>query len=264
MINEELSRKTFDALWGRDNNPIGIATTGGRLSRDTQLVVMTSGDSLELQSILTELKGLLDEVLRIMFGPSNEQVPLALGEDGPAIIDNLVAAINDAAINVLQALDLTDTNSFGGSFAEGNTNSRGSTALRLPGALPISEEALRTCIGGPELPGLDTLVSLMSLTPNRADEPAEMTGDNLAPEPAQGHRRLSHFDRHRLGWASLTNAEQRVAELVALGLSNRQVSQHMFLSRGIIEDHLQHVFVKLGITSRVELGRYALIWSMLP
>jgi DNA-binding NarL/FixJ family response regulator len=61
--------------------------------------------------------------------------------------------------------------------------------------------------------------------------------------------------RPRDGWASLTASEQRVAELAARGLTNREVAGELFLSPYTINTHLRHVFTKLGIRSRVELAR---------
>jgi len=64
------------------------------------------------------------------------------------------------------------------------------------------------------------------------------------------------------GWLSLTQNEIRVAELVSLGLTNREIGQRMFLSRYTIDTHLRHVFDKLGIRSRVQLARVA--FAQLP
>jgi DNA-binding CsgD family transcriptional regulator len=60
------------------------------------------------------------------------------------------------------------------------------------------------------------------------------------------------------GWASLTNTEQSVADLVAEGLTNPQVAGRMFLSRHTVDFHLRQIFRKLAIGSRVELTRLAL------
>lgn len=57
------------------------------------------------------------------------------------------------------------------------------------------------------------------------------------------------------GWASLTSPEERVALVVAEGLTNAQVGARLFLSRHTVDFHLRQVFRKLGITSRVELVR---------
>ncbi len=53
----------------------------------------------------------------------------------------------------------------------------------------------------------------------------------------------------------LTPVERRVAELVAAGKSNREVSTELFLSVRTVEGHLSHVYGKLGVRSRVELAR---------
>ena len=57
------------------------------------------------------------------------------------------------------------------------------------------------------------------------------------------------------GWESLTGTETRVAHLVALGLTNRQVAKEIFVSRHTVDSHLRHIFRKLGIASRVHLAR---------
>jgi DNA-binding CsgD family transcriptional regulator len=59
------------------------------------------------------------------------------------------------------------------------------------------------------------------------------------------------------GWQSLTATETRVCELVARGLTNREVAAEMFLSAHTIAFHLRQVFRKLDIRSRVELTRLA-------
>jgi DNA-binding CsgD family transcriptional regulator/predicted negative regulator of RcsB-dependent stress response len=61
----------------------------------------------------------------------------------------------------------------------------------------------------------------------------------------------------RSGWASLTNAEVRVARIVAEGATNTQVANRLALSRHTVDFHLRHVFRKLGVRSRVELTRIA-------
>jgi len=53
---------------------------------------------------------------------------------------------------------------------------------------------------------------------------------------------------------SLTATEQKIAELAATGLTNRQVAEQSFLSPKTVEANLARVYRKLGITSRAELG----------
>ncbi len=51
----------------------------------------------------------------------------------------------------------------------------------------------------------------------------------------------------------LTAREQEIASLVTAGLSNRQIAEKLFISRRTVDAHLEHIFGKLGITSRVTL-----------
>ncbi|GAB3262108.1 ATP-binding protein [Kineosporia babensis] len=57
------------------------------------------------------------------------------------------------------------------------------------------------------------------------------------------------------GWAGLTESETRVARLVALGRTNRQVADELHLSPHTVSTHLRHAFVKLNIRTRTELAR---------
>ncbi|HTI75792.1 MAG TPA: LuxR C-terminal-related transcriptional regulator, partial [Mycobacterium sp.] len=54
----------------------------------------------------------------------------------------------------------------------------------------------------------------------------------------------------------LTPAEQRVAELAASGITNRDVAAQLFISSKTVEATLARVYRKLGIRSRAELGRH--------
>jgi DNA-binding NarL/FixJ family response regulator len=53
----------------------------------------------------------------------------------------------------------------------------------------------------------------------------------------------------------LTETERRVAELVAQGLSNKEVAAALFVSVRAVEANLSKVYAKLGIRSRTQLVR---------
>jgi hypothetical protein len=53
----------------------------------------------------------------------------------------------------------------------------------------------------------------------------------------------------------LTVSEQRVAELAAAGMTNRDVAAALFISPKTVEANLNRIYRKLGIRSRAELGR---------
>jgi DNA-binding CsgD family transcriptional regulator len=70
-------------------------------------------------------------------------------------------------------------------------------------------------------------------------------------------RHWTYEHRARSGWQSLTATEKQISELVALGLTNREVAAEMFISLHTVGFHLRQVFRKLAIRSRVELTRLA-------
>jgi ATP/maltotriose-dependent transcriptional regulator MalT len=55
--------------------------------------------------------------------------------------------------------------------------------------------------------------------------------------------------------SGLTPSEQRVAELAASGMTNRDVAAALFISPKTVEANLARIYCKLGIKSRAELGR---------
>ncbi|ALL79936.1 hypothetical protein AD006_32425 (plasmid) [Pseudonocardia sp. EC080610-09] len=67
-------------------------------------------------------------------------------------------------------------------------------------------------------------------------------------------RHWTYEQRPTSGWNSLTDTERQVSEMVACGLTNRQVAQRMYLSPHTIGFHLRQIYRKLGIRSRVELA----------
>ncbi len=63
--------------------------------------------------------------------------------------------------------------------------------------------------------------------------------------------------RPAAGWGSLTPTERRVVDLVVDGLTNPEIAERLFMSRGTVKAHLAHVFTKLGVSNRSELAAVA-------
>ena len=59
------------------------------------------------------------------------------------------------------------------------------------------------------------------------------------------------------GWDSLTPTERDVVEVLVDGGTNRMIGDHLGISRRTVETHLAHVFLKLGMNSRVRLAAEA-------
>jgi DNA-binding CsgD family transcriptional regulator len=72
--------------------------------------------------------------------------------------------------------------------------------------------------------------------------------DELAATGARPRRALL------FGVEALTASELRVARLAAAGYSNPEIAQTLFVTRKTVETHLGHVFSKLDIRTRGELG----------
>jgi DNA-binding CsgD family transcriptional regulator len=66
-------------------------------------------------------------------------------------------------------------------------------------------------------------------------------------------RRIVAHRRDQFGPGSLTNAELRVAELIAQGATNVAVAEQLQLSTHTVKTHLRNAFAKLGINSRSQL-----------
>ncbi|MDX1983479.1 MAG: response regulator transcription factor [Bryobacteraceae bacterium] len=84
-------------------------------------------------------------------------------------------------------------------------------------------------------------------------ELAGQGGAMLAPRTAalliQRIRERHHEDGPLRG---LTRTELRVAQLLARACSNKQIAEHLRISKSTVETHVSHVLKKLGVQSRSE------------
>jgi DNA-binding NarL/FixJ family response regulator len=81
----------------------------------------------------------------------------------------------------------------------------------------------------------------------RAD--ARLRAYGVRRGPRSAHRRAA------TGWESLTPSEQRIADLVAEGLSNPDIAVKLYLSRRTVETHVSNILAKLQVNSRAGIVR---------
>ncbi len=147
---------------------------------------------------------------------------LALAEGGPALIDRLreaTAVLEAAPARLEYARTLTE---LGAALRRANSRAE---------ARPVLKDGL---------------------------ELAERCGARAIAERARTELRAAggrSSDPDADGVGQLTASERRVAELAAEGHSNPEIAQTLFVTRKTVETHLGHVYQKLDIAGRGELGR---------
>ena len=91
----------------------------------------------------------------------------------------------------------------------------------------------------------------------RALELSHRGGANAIAERAQTELAASGARSRSImlsGVESLTPSERRVAELGCQGLTRRRMAEALFVSPKTIEYHLRHIYQKLDISCREQLG----------
>jgi len=94
----------------------------------------------------------------------------------------------------------------------------------------------------------------------RLDAAHLVEGEALSLRDAIEYAQRGRGERGRPahGWESLTPSEQRVVELVAAGLPNKEIAARLFVSVATVKTHLIHVFGKLDVKTRAELAAAAI------
>ena len=71
-------------------------------------------------------------------------------------------------------------------------------------------------------------------------------------------RRALALAEQRAGPAGLTARETQVLRLIADGATTRAMSERLFISAKTADNHIQHIYTKLGVTNRAAATRWAL------
>ena len=76
-------------------------------------------------------------------------------------------------------------------------------------------------------------------------------GDEAPREEGETLKEAEAVPKH--DFSSLTRQEKCVAELIARGLTNREIGEELCISETTVKKHVSNIFEKLGISSRREL-----------
>jgi HD-GYP domain-containing protein (c-di-GMP phosphodiesterase class II) len=116
----------------------------------------------------------------------------------------------------------------------------------------------------------DAFQAMAEERPHRQARSAEQAGEELQREvragrldrdavsavlEAAGGRGVRRRDNLRPG--GLTEREIEVLRLVAAGLSNPEIAERLVISRRTAEHHVQHIYAKVGVSSRAGLALFA-------
>jgi HD-GYP domain-containing protein (c-di-GMP phosphodiesterase class II) len=80
---------------------------------------------------------------------------------------------------------------------------------------------------------------------------------------AAGHR-VNRVKRRAGGVAGLTAREVEVLRLAARGLSTRQIAQRLVMSPKTVGNHIEHIYLKIGVGSRAAASLFAVQHGLLP
>jgi DNA-binding CsgD family transcriptional regulator len=139
----------------------------------------------------------------------------------------------------------------------------------------VTEQVSATvmCVYDPHCFGADLLVDLLGthervllddaelLNPQYQVGAGHATATSKELGEAQPHPAGPHSRREQptgYGWHTLTESELRIVAHVVDGLTNREIAIRLVVSRHTVDAHLKHIYIKLGIHSRVELTVLAL------
>jgi DNA-binding CsgD family transcriptional regulator len=104
------------------------------------------------------------------------------------------------------------------------------TALRAK----LGDRAFETAVDRGALLGIDKIIALATGKENERT-PARDSGPDAGASP-------------------LTPRERQIAELIAQGMSNREIAASLVTARRTAEGHVEHILVKLGFTSRSQIA----------
>jgi predicted ATPase/DNA-binding CsgD family transcriptional regulator len=99
---------------------------------------------------------------------------------------------------------------------------------------------------------LKDAIALATRPLGEPDQPLPAAGGQEAPSARRGQHAAQGQPRQPHA-GPLTGREVQIAALVASGMSNREVAEHMVISKRTVDAHVDHIFSKLGISSRVQL-----------
>ena len=192
----------------------------------------------------------------VIFGLANEQFArLALARDEPGQAEELMHRALAAYVEYGAIRCLPQT--FDGLAEIAARLDSGEEAARILGAANRLREELglvRSRHDEARIAALEQTIREQLGEAGFGDATEQGIGLSLAEAVTWVRHARGERKRPSRGWESLTPTELRVVDLVSEGLTNPQIGERMFISRGTVKVHLSHIFAKLNMASRAELA----------
>jgi non-specific serine/threonine protein kinase len=119
-----------------------------------------------------------------------------------------------------------------------------------------AEQAARAALGEERYRALHDLgagyplAAIVRLAADDANDLPPGPAGTGPPDPAGGAADPA------LAGPDLTSREWEIAGLVGEGLSNRQIAERLVISKRTVDAHIEHIYGKLGVSSRVQLASW--------
>jgi len=88
------------------------------------------------------------------------------------------------------------------------------------------------------------------------------TKHTLRPQIVAAHPFVR--DEGKVEALGLTPRELEILELIAQGLSNKEIAERVFVSENTVKTHSSHVFDKLGARRRTQAVQLGKEWRLIP
>jgi HD-GYP domain-containing protein (c-di-GMP phosphodiesterase class II) len=132
-------------------------------------------------------------------------------------------------------------------------------------------------VGARVLAAADSFQAMTESRPHRPAFPASQAAEQLHREARAGRLDAdavaavveaagqAHRSRARIrGPAGLSEREIEVLRLVATACSNREIAARLHISRRTAEHHVQHIYTKIGVSTRSAAALFAAEHDLLP
>ena len=105
-------------------------------------------------------------------------------------------------------------------------------------------------------PLVEARVGLMPMVKNSGQR-LEHTGAAWALEQANRiSRQVADGERSLSKGSDLTRREREILQLLAIGLSNQEIAERLFIAEGTLKRHVANLYQKLGVHNRTQAIRY--------